>query len=60
MFEYNDQAITHIRGCCGDSNQWSALQGYKPDSKIHIGQKGTTSGYSSLHDQRVRSGPTSP
>jgi hypothetical protein len=32
MFKHSEQAITHIRGCRGDSNQYSILQGYKPDN----------------------------
>jgi hypothetical protein len=59
MFRCGEQAITHIRGCHGDSNQKSNLQGYKFDNATHAGQEGTMSGYSSQHDQRVGLSPTS-
>jgi hypothetical protein len=51
MFKHSEQAITHIRVSHGDSNQWSTLQGYKPDNMTHAGQVGTTSGNNSRHDQ---------
>jgi hypothetical protein len=36
------------------------LQGYKPDNTTYVGKKGTMSGNSSQHGQRVGPGPTSP
>jgi hypothetical protein len=47
MFIFGEQAITHIRGCHGDSNQWTTLEGHKPDNTTHVGPEGTTSGNSS-------------
>jgi hypothetical protein len=46
MFRCGEQAITHIRGCCGNLNQYSTLQGYKPDDTTHVGPEGTMSGNS--------------
>jgi hypothetical protein len=60
MFKHSEQVITHIRACCGDLNQYSTLQGYKPENTTHTGQEGTTSGNSSRRGQRVGPGPTSP
>jgi hypothetical protein len=51
MFRFGEQAITHVRGCRGDTNQQSTLQGYKPDNMTHAGQEGTTSGNNSRRDQ---------
>jgi hypothetical protein len=59
-FEHIDQAITHFRGCYGDLNRTSTLQGYKPDNTTHMSHKGTMSGHNSLCDQRVGLGPTPP
>jgi hypothetical protein len=60
MFKHSEQAITHIRGCRGDSNQYSTLQGYTPDNMTHTGPEDTTSGNRSRHSQRVGPGLTSP
>jgi hypothetical protein len=60
MFKHSEQAITHIRVSHGDSNQWSTLQGYKPDNMTHTGQVGTTSGNNSRHDQGDDQGSPQP
>jgi hypothetical protein len=60
MFKHSEQAITHIRGCRGDSNQYSTLQGYKLDNTTHAGPEDTTTGNRSQHSQRVGPGPISP
>jgi hypothetical protein len=60
MFKHSEQGITHIRGSRGDLNQYSTLQGYKPNNTTHAGPEDTTSGNRSWHSQRVELGPTSP
>jgi hypothetical protein len=60
MFRCGEQAITHIRGCRGDSNQQSTLQGYKSDNMTHVGPEDTTSDNNSRRDQKVGPGLTSP
>jgi hypothetical protein len=60
MFRFDEQAITHVRGCHKDLNQYSTLQGYKPDNMTHMGLGGNMSDNSSWRDQRVGPGPTLP
>jgi hypothetical protein len=40
-------SITHVRGFCGDSNQFSSLQGKPPDNTTLESHKDSTSSHSS-------------
>jgi hypothetical protein len=60
LFEHNNQAITHFRGCHGDLNQQYTLQGIKPDNMTHVSHEGITSGHSSRRDQGDDHGPPHP
>jgi hypothetical protein len=60
MFVLGEQASLIFEGAAEIRISIHLSREKKPDNTTHVGQEGTTSGYSSRRDQRVWSGPTSP
>jgi hypothetical protein len=58
MFKFGEQAITHDRGCHGDSNQEPTLQRYKSDNTTHAGPEAPR--VTTIHDVTKKLGQVLP